>query len=42
MSVNIGKLNKGGLGSTTFGTKKSGLSSKAAKNLSGSSAATKS
>lgn len=42
MSVNIGKLNKGGLGSTSFGTKKSGLSSQAAKNLSGSSAATKS
>lgn len=44
MSVNIGKLNKGGLGSTSFGTNKktTGLSSQAAKNLSGSSAATKS
>lgn len=44
MSVNIGKLNKGGLGSTSFGANKktSGLSSQAAKNLSGSSAATKS
>lgn len=44
MSVNIGKLNKGGLGSTSFGTNKktTGLSSQAAKNLSGSSSATKS